>query len=867
MTVQFELLQSALDGEVGAREKLTGPHRRLADAWSSDHPGPEIAGDIAALISQVLRHERDVASIGTPRLRLDLDDRAIATEVLVRSNLDCTRFGITEHLVTPANTWAPDWLHGDPRWIDVACASPGPYRGGTLDQVPTYARPDTPVPVDPALSAVAPGITQYRSRTQASAVRTAILANPASTLHVVLPTGTGKSIVGLAPGLLRSGGNTVVVVPTTALALDQERTIHERFPGASLPPELAYYSDRPDGGKEAIRQRLRAGTQRVLFASPEAVVSGLAGPLHAMAATGRLSTIVIDEAHLIRSWGLDFRPEFQLVAALVSELRAIAAASGHQEPHVILLTATLAEEGLELNDALFHGADESLFVGSTFLRTELRYLMGACQSPDERLDRLVQAMRHLPRPSIVYVARKIDAEEIVRRLRQAGFARTAVFHGDVEGPERLRILKGWSGSHGSTEIDIVVGTSAFGLGVDQSDVRTVVHACVPAAVDRYYQEVGRAGRDGHAAVAVWLTAPGDVQIGRRIEGRTLIGDEKAWRRWEAMRVRSAKLETDPGLLLLDTTVIPTHNIYSSDKNRLWNRNTLTLMERAGLISIESTPPPSLERHEDEDEADFELRRSAAWEDFSKQVRVRVAERVNLDRATFETRLTRLRAEIRATEMASRMRIEGLLARSECWAKMIASEYTFSDVGSMHATLSAAAACSGCPAEKHKHRPRYDAAKPVVADAVTPVLHREISSTLKDLAAGGNVVIVTYSGRLRLSLPNLVQRCIAHGIRGILGSPSLVKLPAVATTAAQSAEEGFVIVDTVRSGVPQVSFAVPTLILLDQGNLAGLSWVSPSTGPLRVVVVPDDMDDPEKPGQKIKDYRAPTWDINDLLRRI
>jgi ATP-dependent DNA helicase RecQ len=867
MTLQLESVQSALDGDLGAREKVNGPHRRLLDAWFSDHPGPNIAADVAALISQVLRHEKFVANVAAPRLRLRLDHRGITTTALARSNLVGARFGATEHTVTLTESWQPTWLQGDPRWIDVACASPGPFLGGTPDEVSTYARPDTPVPSDPALTALAAGIAHYRSRTQASAVRTAVLANPASTLHVVLPTGTGKSLVGLAPGMLRPDGNTVVVVPTTALALDQERTIHERFPGAALPSELAYYGGRSDGGREAIRQRLRAGTQRVVFASPEAIVSGLAAPLHTLAATGKLTSIVVDEAHLVRTWGLDFRPEFQLVAALVSELRAVATGSGHRQPHVVLLTATLSEEGLELNDALFHGAERSLFVGSTFLRTELRYLMGVCQSSDERLHRIVEALRHLPRPAIVYVSRKVDAEEIVRRLHLDGFVRSAAFHGETADSERLRILNRWSGSHGPTEIDVVVGTSAFGLGVDQSDVRTVVHACVPASVDRYYQEVGRAGRDGHAAVAVWITAPGDVNLGRRIEGSTIIGDVKAWRRWEAMRLRSASAEVDPGLIIVDTTVVPHGLIYESGKNRLWNRNTLTLMERAELISVESTPPPNVERRGDENEADFETRRSAAWEVFSKEIRVRVAESVNLNQATFELRLGQLRDDIRATEKASQMRVDQLLARSECWANVIASEYTFNDAGSMHATLSAGAGCSGCPAEKHKHRPRYDAAKPVIADAAMPLLSQSISSTVKELAAGGDVVIVTYPGRLRLTLQNLVHRCVSHGIRGILASQSFADAPAVTTTAAQSADERFVIVDTVRSAIPQVSFAVPTLILLDHGDSAGLSWLSPSTGPMRIVVVPDDMDDPEKPGQKIRDYRAPTWNLNDFLRRL
>ena len=211
----------------------------------------------------------------------------------------------------------------------------------------------------------------------------------------------------------------------------------------------------------------------------------------------------------------------------------------------------------------------------------------------------------------MYTTRKADADEIARRLRDAGFGRTDVFHGDVHESQRLRVLMRWSGTDGPTESDIVVGTSAFGLGVDQSDVRAVVHACVPASVDRYYQEVGRAGRDGHAAVALWLTAPGDVSQGRSIEGATLIGDEKAWLRWNSMRIRAADPTADARSFAVDTTVVPPNLDYPSDKNRLWNRNTLTLMERAGLIAVQPTPPPRVERTPDEDDAEFERRRSAA----------------------------------------------------------------------------------------------------------------------------------------------------------------------------------------------------------------------------------------------------------------
>ena len=147
------------------------------------------------------------------------------------------------------------------------------------------------------------------------------------------------------------------------------------------------------------------------------------------------------------------------------------------------------------------------------------------------------------------------------------------------------------------------------------------------------QEVGRAGRDGHAAVALWLTAPDDVSQGRSIEGATLIGDEKAWLRWNSMRLGA--VYPDPGgrSFAVDTTVVPPNLEYPSDKNRLWNRNTLTLMERAGLLTVQPTPPPRVERTPNEDDAAFERRRSVAWDFFSTHVVVQVDGQINLNQET------------------------------------------------------------------------------------------------------------------------------------------------------------------------------------------------------------------------------------------
>ncbi|MEU5861640.1 protein DpdF [Nonomuraea sp. NPDC047529] len=868
MTAQFDIVQRILLGASEPTKYLSGPHRRLVDAWQSNLPGSAISGDVAALLGQVLRHQVGVTGRRNHALEIDLHTRGVELDALKRASLYAERFGATRHIVRLGNVWAPGWLHGDPRWIDLACASPGPYVWTDETKVPTYARPDTPVPVDPALHSIAPDIDHYRSPSQASAIRTATLADPASTLHVVLPTGTGKSIVGLAPGLLRPQGTTVIVVPTTALALDQERQLRGRFPTSALPRELAYYSDRAEEEREAIKERLREGTQRILFTSPEALVSGLASLLRALTASGQLTHLVIDEAHLVRLWGLSFRPEFQIVASLVGELREVATGAGHAPPRVTLLSATLSASSLLLNDQLFAGTTDSLFVGSTFLRTELRYLLGTMSSPTVRIERVVEALHHIPRPAIIYTTKKKPAEAIARRLREVGFARTAVFHGDIGSAERLDILRGWSGDGESTSIDVVVGTSAFGLGVDQSDVRTVIHACVPASVDRFYQEVGRAGRDGHAALSVWLPADSDTSEGRQIETTTVIGNTKAWNRWDAMRSRGTHSNRASGGLILDTGVVPEHNEYPSDSNQLWNRNTLVLMERAGLITIERMDPPTIERAPDESEESWKARVTAKWAIFIRQVLVRLRPNIaNLDRHTIEAALQGVRTEIKDSEAASMARVAHLLARDDCWGRVLSEEYSYTNISTMHASQMVAPACSGCPADKHIHESTFRAARPLIAEAFVPDLGRRTSSALEALAIGHRSIVVTYAdGRLRSTLSNLVQACITNGIRGIAASATLLALPAL-STASRFADEGMVVMDAIRTrGIP-TRLSVPSLILIDHGDAPPTSWLAPTSGSLRVVVVPESMHDPVYPDELVKNIRSPHWNIDDFLRRL
>ncbi|SFJ63598.1 protein DpdF [Cellulomonas sp. KH9] len=865
MTDQWDLATATLAGGADHRAHLQGPYRRLVDAWLSEKPGRDIAGDIAAMVGQILRHRRGTSGQSNHFMVLRLDDRGVPVEYLRAAHLEASRFGAHEHRVTLGEDWDPDWLLGDRAWIDLACTSPNSFDGpGGL--VSTSSRHDMAVPVDPAV-ATAAGIDAYRSRSQASAVRAAALGDPEDTLHVVLPTGTGKSLVGITPGLLARKGVTVVVVPTIALALDQERQLHQRFPQQGLPKELAYYGDRPAVEKEAIKERLRDGSQKVLFTSPEALVTSLAQSLRHLASRGTLSHVVIDEAHLIRSWGLSFRPEFQVVASLVSELRDVARAQGVTPPRVALLTATLSQQGLQLNEELFAGSGTSLFVGSTFLRTEIRYLYAHPVSNEERLERVVEALRYLPRPAIVYTTKKESAAKIAERLRQAGFARTAVFHGDVSAEERLNILRAWSGDDGPTSVDVVVGNSAFGLGVDQSDVRTVLHACVPASVDRFYQEVGRGGRDGHAALSVWMPSITDAQEGRNIENATVLGDAKTWGRWEAMR--TARVADDPARrqLVLDTSTVPPWLDYRSDSNQLWNRNTLVLLQRAGVLDIVDTPPPALERDADEPEAAWKERVEAAWAEYVKRATVRIRPEVaNVDEAAVVAAIEKVRREIRDSEASSRDRIERMFVLEECWGSILSEEYEYRDVGPMHAHQVVAPACSGCPSAGHVADPSYRAARPVVSEASLPDLHRPVSSALDVMADGSRTLVVTYpEGELRLHLAELVTKAVTHGVRGILASASIVGLPAV-TGASRSAAEGLVAIDPVVMG-PPFQFAVPTLVLLDPTDSPRLSWLAGQSGALRIVVLPESTADPEYPDQTVKNIRVPHWSLSYFLRSL
>lgn len=578
----FLALVDRLGAEAGTGENWTAvepPFERLRAALTPSSPQASVR-DLVVLLRQALWYEWQRRGKGLPCPEFTVRHTAFAGADWGASSLRASP--VPGGSRVSLETWSPEWLGGPHESVDARAASELPCRFGE----------GSGVPGDPFLFSV--GRMTYRSAAQRSAARAALSTPPGGTLAIALATGEGKSLlfqlaqtIGFTSDGPRGGilGTTLVIVPTVALALDHEAS-SASLPGHRLP--LAFRSGAESNA--LLVERIREGNQGLCFASPEAACGPLRGALLAAARAGNLHALVVDEAHLVDQWGTGFRTEFQELSGLRREL--LAAAPANARLRTLLLSATLTVSSMATLEALFGDGDGLRSLATVNLRPEPDYWVAAPCSSAERERRVVEALAHVPRPAILYVTEVKHAEAWRRIVREAGYHRVRTLHGSTRAGEREDILKLWR----SGALDIVIGTSAFGLGIDYQHARTILHACVPETLDRFYQEVGRAGRDGRASLSIAMPAHEDFGPAERLGEQKVITLERGLTRWRAM-FQSA-VPADGGMIAVDVDARPSASEndidMGGDRNTDWNVRTLTLLARAGIIELVGRPPHAAE---------------------------------------------------------------------------------------------------------------------------------------------------------------------------------------------------------------------------------------------------------------------------------
>jgi len=307
----------------------------------------------------------------------------------------------------------------------------------------------------------------------------------------VLPTGAGKSLCFQVPALVLRQ-LTIVVSPLISLMQDQVLALRSRGVVAEL---LNSTLDKPEQNRvlSALRQR----EVPLLYVSPERL-SSLAPFLREIEA--RPARLVVDEAHCVDEWGHDFRPSYRRLGWL---------RQGMGMPPAVALTGSATPETREVMQRSLRLRRPDVLVGS-FDRPNLWFGVAQVSDQRDRVNRLLETLRGGDRIAIVYAPTRNLTESLVRMLRHHGFLADP-YHAGLTRRERAQVLDRFL----SDEIEVVVATSAFGMGIDKPNVRVVVHWMLPPSPEAYYQEAGRAGRDGDFARCLLLYGRGDATLHRR----------------------------------------------------------------------------------------------------------------------------------------------------------------------------------------------------------------------------------------------------------------------------------------------------------------------------------------------------------------